>query len=1266
MWAGGCWRTPVFAATTGSGTRPLPVVAAKTRREVMTDRYRCSCGYLTAPDVSGVDASAICPGCGQPVLDSAITNEFRGLIAPDQFAPTIDAKPDDRTRKPKSTGAPTPPPDLPGYDILGELGRGGMGVVYKARDHALNRVVAVKMILAGAHAAEAERLRFRREAEAVAALQHPGIVQIFHIGEHAGQPYLALEFVDGGNLAQRVAHGDLMPAADAAAAVEQVAHAIQYAHDQGIIHRDLKPANILLTADRGTRPAESKSPKPDASPSSSGSNTPQSSLFKISDFGLAKKVDETIAVGAGTKTGAVLGTPSYIAPEQATGGRTVTCTADVYSLGAILYELLTGRPPFRADTPLETVLQVLNHEPVPPTRLRPKLPRDLETICLKCLQKDPIRRYQTATELADDLGRFRRGEPILARPLPAVVRGLKWAKRHPAISAVAATAAAALLSVVVILAVSAKRLADANEQKEKEAKTAREQKEAADKLRIEAETATATATAANKELVAQVERNRRVLFALQLAQVAGYCGKDPARAARVLDDMNQCPPDLRDFAWRYLRRLCQRDERTFLGHGRPVSALALSPDGHVAATGDDGGWVRLWSPITRAPFAMLIGHAGPVHAAAFSPDGTTLATAGADGTIRIWKMPPQFLELIRAASRILPSTQEEIARLLPGVGFNSTLRPAATIRGFAHAARCVSFSADGKLLAAGGSDKRLAPNQWDGVAKVWNVADLVPNDAVSGALGGPAAVTATAATAGRLAPVRTVGGHFKPVLSVAFSPDGKTLATGGEDAGVQLVPLTGDARPEQLRQHGGPVFAVIFSPDGKTLATADNTADAPGVVLWDLTRRRPAERRKLLGHTFAVRDAAFAPDGQTIATTGSDRDATVRVWDVTTGEEKTRLSGHLGAVNRVAWLTDRKHLLTVSDDRSARVWQTAVRECDSASLDPDEPVRVLAATVSADGRTLLTAAADGTVRAWAIDRLFGDRPEKAELPIRFGSVKPDTEREWKVADLTASADGRRVAAATEQGVVVWDLAEGDGRVRVAVPRWLHREFAVSVRFSPDGGTVYAATGRGLRAWDAAAGNETTTRVMREQAGRLASRTLAVSPDGQTVIVNALRGEVGQLTVITPAGAFHMELPDLFAAELSPDGTTLVAVVRGVGVRMWAVEESDGKPALRPLSEARETVLSAKFGRDGKTVFAVGVNRDVLAIDPLTGQEQVTLSGHTDRIVGLGTLPKDAGLITIGRDGVVKRWRAEPPTRAEGRLWDRPLTRPRAPEVPKGK
>jgi hypothetical protein len=287
------------------------------------------------------------------------------------------------------------------------------------------------------------------------------------------------------------------------------------------------------------------------------------------------------------------------------------------------------------------------------------------------------------------------------------------------------------------------------------------------------------------------------------------------------------------------------------------------------------------------------------------------------------------------------------------------------------------------------------------------------------------------------------------------------------------------------------------------------------------------------------------------------------------------------------------------------------------------------------------------------------------LPIRFGSVKPDSDREWKVYALAVSADGRRVAAATEQGVVLWDVtdAAAEGKGRAVRPRWQSRGRAVAVEFAPTGDTVYATAGDGLRAWDAATGRDTTTPQMREHAGRLGSRSLAVSADGATVLAHTLRGEVGHLTLFRSTGVTRFELPDLYAADLSPDGSTVLTMSRWAGVRVWAIDVADGKTTLRPLSETREAILSARFGRDGRTVFAVGVNRDVLAIDPLTGQEQVVLSGHTDRIVGLGTLPKDAGLITVGRDGVVKRWRAEPLGRADVRLWERPMTRPRPPDPP---
>jgi hypothetical protein len=276
-----------------------------------------------------------------------------------------------------------------------------MGVVFQARHVKLDRVVALKMIRTGAGADESELTRFRTEAEAVARLQHPNIVQIYEVGEHDGLPYCALEFVAGGTLARK-SDGAPQPTQEAAALVQTLARAVQAAHRCGVLHRDLKPANVLLT--------------PEGAP-------------KITDFGLAKKLDTP---SEHTQTGAIMGTPSYMAPEQASGKtRQISPAVDIYALGAVLYELLIGRPPFRGATPLDTIMQVTTMEPVAPSRLNPKVPRDLESICLKCLQKLPADRYPTAGELADDLGRYLRGEPTRARPVGRVVRTWRWCKRHP-------------------------------------------------------------------------------------------------------------------------------------------------------------------------------------------------------------------------------------------------------------------------------------------------------------------------------------------------------------------------------------------------------------------------------------------------------------------------------------------------------------------------------------------------------------------------------------------------------------------------------------------------------------------------------------------------------------------------------------------------------------------------------------------------------------------------------------------------------------------
>jgi hypothetical protein len=337
----------------------------------------------------------------------------------------------------QAEGAAPPPverPSLPGYEIHEELGRGGMGVVYKARQLSLNRFVALKMILAGPYAGADQLARFRVEAESVARLQHAGIVQIHEIGSHAGHSYLALEYVPGGTLTRRCG-GQPLPPDEAARLVEALARAVQYAHQRGVVHRDLKPGNVLLTEDGQP---------------------------KITDFGLAKMLDAapgSATPGPQTQSGAILGTPAYMAPEQAGGKRgRVGPLADVYALGAILYELLTGRPPFQAENQVDVILKVATEEPVPPRRAEPGCPRDLEAVCLKCLQKDPARRYVSAQALADDLGRFLAGEATVARPATRGARFRRWAWRRRWWLAGCGTVACLLLLLLVSLALNAAAL----------------------------------------------------------------------------------------------------------------------------------------------------------------------------------------------------------------------------------------------------------------------------------------------------------------------------------------------------------------------------------------------------------------------------------------------------------------------------------------------------------------------------------------------------------------------------------------------------------------------------------------------------------------------------------------------------------------------------------------------------------------------------------------------------------------------------------------
>jgi hypothetical protein len=440
---------------------------------------------------SGKTPEEVCRDCPELLTEvlqrwqefQLIDGQVRTLL------PGLATRPDACATAPPAAGLP----QVPGYAVEAVLGQGGMGVVYRARHLALKRTVALKMLAAG-HASPAERARFRSEAEAVARLQHPNIVQIHEVGEADGRPFIALEFVAGGSLAERLA-GQPLPPRDAARLVAALAEAMHLAHSRNLVHRDLKPANVLLAGEADT-PVGQCQPK-------------------VTDFGLVRQLD---ADSGQTCDGAVIGTPSYMAPEQAEGrARSAGPAADVYALGAILYECLTGRPPFEGATPLETLLQVRSREPAAPSSRNRQAPRDLETICLKCLRKEPERRYASAQELADDLGRFVRGEPVAARPVGAVERTWKWAKRRPALAALLGVVLLALVSLAVLSGNLAAARHDADERRQAAEKEADKARKARDFLvsifRIQDVQAGNTTTA--RQILNQAEQRIPIEFADQ-------------------------------------------------------------------------------------------------------------------------------------------------------------------------------------------------------------------------------------------------------------------------------------------------------------------------------------------------------------------------------------------------------------------------------------------------------------------------------------------------------------------------------------------------------------------------------------------------------------------------------------------------------------------------------------------------------------------------------------------------------------------------------
>ncbi|MBM3881189.1 MAG: hypothetical protein FJ387_15950 [Verrucomicrobia bacterium] len=959
------------------------------------------------------------------------------------------------------------------YELLEEIARGGMGVVYRARQRSLDRIVAVKMLLSGPLASREFIQRFRTEAAAAASLQHPNIVAIHEVGFQAEQHFFAMDFIAGRTLAEAIGQQPLAPKR-AAAILQTVAEAVHHAHEHGILHRDLKPSNVILDAE----------------------DQPH-----VTDFGLAKRLTDQTEVTLSAQT---LGSPNYMPPEQAATDRgKISRRSDVYALGAMLYHSLTGRPPFVGGTLAETLQALLNTEPVRPRLLTPSVPADLETICLKCLEKDSARRYRTAKELADELARFLNGEPILARPISPAERVWRWCRRKPGLAVFGAATALLLLTVGIGSPIAAYRIDRARQ-------------------------------------LAEARAYASDMRAAQIALAENNLGRTHELLRRYLPQTGR--EDLRDFAWRYLWEASRSDEQRSFQHPGCVYCAVLSPDGRWLATASFGARVRVWDLATGkvvAEFAGIWFDGVWSVCLAFTHDGRHLVIGGMSVSVvevGSWTVRRQLpcASAALATSRQAPVLAVAVGELITGTARlkSSAVEVWDTERwtSFSLPAKIpsaanpyITVSADGRFLAVSCSDMKHA-EVWDVSARkllrelpsaegifslalspegrwlavgargcdlaLWDVAAGTlmakaefPSKGLYGlAFSGDGRVLAGAsdqqllllweldtATPGqaKLRPLPPRRGHENELWSVAFSHDDRTLVTASKDGTAKLW----DARATSRRSATFPRSECArqwFSPESDVLWTRSEQGET---VLRNLTNGVPIPGMKLPPESRWQVPPALAP-GRLLVNAGN---GTVRVWDTTTGRALKSWPLGRSSVQVAALSADKaRAALWVAEEQRFLVWNLAREELEADLKDGAPYSDAGVAAFSPDGRWLAYASTNYVAKLWNV---------RSRRLAPFAARHP-----WFVNGLRFSPDSRRLATSCWDGTVwVWDVATG--REVLALTRG-HLHSTTAAAYTPDSRTIITDGDLdGLRVWSAITGQE-----MLALKGQL-DTPFAVSPDG---------------------------------------------------------------------------------------------------------------------------------------------------------------------------